>query len=128
MEWFQMIGVCLLTTMIVVILKQMNPAAAGILCAAFGVMLLGAMLPQIQQYIEWIQQFLIDMGLEREYYSVMLKAMGIVLVTQIAAQICSDMGVLNIAERVELCGRVAMLGIAIPLFINLTRMAVDVLR
>lgn len=123
-----MIGVCLLTTMIVVILKQMNPAAAGILCAAFGVMLLGAMLPQIQQYIEWIQQFLIDMGLEREYYSVMLKAMGIVLVTQIAAQICSDMGVLNIAERVELCGRVAMLGIAIPLFINLTRMAVDVLR
>ena len=123
-----MIGVCLLTTMIVVILKQMNPAAAGILCAAFGVMLLGAMLPQIQQYIEWIQQFLIDIGLETEYYSVMLKAMGIVLVTQIAAQICSDMGVLNIAERVELCGRVAMLGIAIPLFINLTRMAVDVLR
>ena len=128
MEWFQLIGVCLLAAVLVVILKQMNPAVAGILCAAFGVMLLGALLPEMQRYIELIRQFLESMGLEGEYYAVMLKAMGVVLTTQVASQICGDMGVQTIADRVELCGHMAMLGITIPLFIELTRMAVDVLR
>lgn len=128
MEWFQLIGVCLMASVIVVILRQMNPSVAGLLCAAFGVMLLGALLPQIQRYVEIIRQFLGGLGLEGEYYAVMLKAMGVVLITQIAEQICCDMGVQAIADRVELCGRLAMLGIAIPLFIDLTRMAVEVLR
>ena len=68
------------------------------------------------------------MGLEGAYYTVMLKAMGVVLVTHIASQICCDMGVQGIGESVELCGHIAMMGIAIPLFVDLTRMAVDVLR
>ena len=128
MEWFQLIGVCLMTSVIVVILRQMNPSVAGLLCAAFGVMLLGVLLPEIQRYVEIIRGFLGDLGLEGEYYAVMLKAMGVVFITQIAEQICCDMGVQAIADRVELCGRLAMLGIAIPLFIDLTRMAVEVLR
>ena len=128
MEWFQLIEVCLLAAVIVVILRQLNPAVAGVLCAAFGVMLLGMLLPDIQRYIEIIRQFLEEMGLEGQYYSVMIRAMGIVFMIQITAQICSDMGVQTIADRVELCGRMAMLGMAIPLFIDLTRMAVDILR
>lgn len=128
MEWFQLIGVCLMASVIVVILRQMNPSVAGLLCAAFGVMLLGVLLPEIQRYVEIIRQFLGDLGLEGDYYAVMLKAMGVVLITQIAEQICCDMGVQAIADRVELCGRLAMLGIAIPLFIDLTWMAVEVLR
>lgn len=128
MEWFQLIGVCLMTAVIVVILRQMNPSVAGLLCAAFGAMLMGVLLPEIQRFVEVIRQFLGNMGLEGEYYAIMLKAMGVVLITQIAEQICCDMGVQAIADRVEMCGRLAMLGIAIPLFIDLTRMAVGVLR
>jgi len=128
LEWFRLIGVCLMTAVIVVILRQMNPSVAGLLCAAFGVMLMGVLLPEIQGVIEVIRQFIGDMGLEGEYYAIMLKAMGVVLITQIAEQICCDMGVQSIADRIEMCGRLAMMGIAIPLFIDLTRMAVDVLR
>lgn len=109
-------------------LRQMNPAVAGLLCAVFGVLIMGAVLPAVKENIETISAFLTTLGLESEYYRVMLKAMGIVVVTQIAVQVCRDMDASSIAQRVEMCGRLALLGIAVPIFIELTRMAVDALH
>ena len=127
MEWIRMIGLCMLTAVLVIVLKQMNPAVAGLVCAAFGVMMLGMVLPQIRAYIETIRSFLGRVGLRGAYYTVMLKTTGIVLVTQVASEVCRDMEAHSIAKRVELCGRLALLGIAIPVFIELAGMAVDML-
>ena len=42
----------------------------------------------------------------------MLKATGIVLMTQFAAQVCRDMDAPSIACRAELCGRLMLLGVS----------------
>ena len=39
MEWLRMMGICLLAGAMVMLLRQMQPAAAGLLCAALGVAL-----------------------------------------------------------------------------------------
>ena len=57
-----------------------------------------------------------------------LKAMGIVLMTQFAAQVCRDMDAPSIACRAELCGRLMLLGVALPIFLKLTQMAVGALQ
>ena len=54
--------------------------------------------------------------------------MGIVLVTQLCAQVCRDMDAPSVAQRAELCGRLALLGVALPVFLSLARMAVGVLQ
>lgn len=128
MEWIRLIGFCLLAAVLVAILRQTTPVVAGLLSVAFGAMLLGAALPGVREYIEMIRSFLATLGLEGEYYKTMLKAMGIVLITQLTVQACKDMDAPSIAQRAELCGRLALLGIAVPVFISLTQMAVDVLR
>ena len=128
MEWIRLLGLCLLTAALTMPLRQMHPAFAGLLCAAFGVLIVSAVLPQVREYIGTIREFLDSLGLSGEYYRVMLRAMGIVLVTQIAVQVCRDMDAPSIAQRAELCGRLALLGVAVPVFIELTRLAVDVLR
>ena len=128
MEWIRLIGFCLLTAALAMALRQMNPAFAGLLCAAFGVALVAAVLPALREMIATVRAFLSSLELEGEYYRVMLRAMGIVLVTQIAVQVCRDMDAPSVAQRAELCGRLALLGVAVPVFIELTRMAVDVLR
>ena len=128
MEWIRLIGFCLLTAALVMTLRQLHPPFAGLLCAAFGVLIVATVLPQVQAYIGTIRTFLDSLGLSGEYYRVMLRAMGIVLVTQIAVQVCRDMDAPSVAQRAELCGRLALLGVAVPVFIELTRLAVDVLR
>ena len=128
LSWIRLIGFCLLAAVIVTTLRQMNPQYAGLLCAAFGVMLIAAVLPQIRSYAEMIRDFLEGVALDGETYRIMLRASGIVLVTQISTQLCKDMDAPSVGQRVELCGRLALLGIAVPVFIELTRLSLDVLR
>lgn len=128
MEWIRLIGFCLLASAMVLVLRQMHPQTAGLLSIAFGVLLVTLVLPGVQTYIETIRLFLAQLNLDTQYYKVLLKAMGIVLVTQLAVQFCQDMDAPSIAKRAEFCGRVALLGVALPVFMTLTQMAVDVLR
>ena len=128
MEWLRLIGFCLLAAPMVMVLRQLNPAMAGLLSAAFGVLLVGLLLPGVKAYVDTIRRFLASLSLDAQYYRIMLKAMGIVLVTQLAAQVCREMDAPAIAQRAEFCGRMALLGVSVPVFIELTQMAVDVLR
>lgn len=128
MEWLRLIGFCLLAASMVLVLRQMHPQTAGLLSVAFGVLLVMMVLPGVQTYIEEIQRFLAQLNLDTQYYRILLKAMGIVLVTQLAVQFCQDMDAPSIARRAEFLGRVALLGVALPVFMTLTQMAVDVLR
>ena len=128
MEWLRLIGFCLLAAAMVLVLRQMHPQTAGLLSMAFGVLLVMLVLPGVQTYIETIRTFLAELNLDTQYYKTLLKAMGIVLVTQLAVQFCQDMDAPSIARRAEFCGRIALLGVALPVFMSLTKMAVDVLR
>jgi len=128
LEWLRLMGFCLLAAAMVMVLRQMHPQTAALLSVAFGVLLVMMVLPGVQTYIETIRSFLAQLNLDTQYYRLLIKAMGIVLVTQMSAQFCQDMDAPSIARRVEFLGRVALLGIALPVFMTLTQMAVDVLR
>lgn len=128
MEWLRLTGFCLLAGAMVMILRQMQPQAAALLSVAFGVLVVGAALGEIAGYIETLRRFLGSLNLDAQYFTIMLKAMGIVLVTQLAVQACEDMDAPSIARRTELVGRLALLSVAVPVFMELTQLAVDVLR
>lgn len=128
MEWLRLTGFCLLAGAMVMILRQMQPQAAALLSVAFGVLVVGAALGEIAGYIETLRRFLGSLNLDAQYFTIMLKAMGIVLVTQLAVQACEDMDAPSIARRTELVGRLALLSVAVPVFMELTQMAVDVLQ
>lgn len=128
MEWMKLIGYCLLAASMVMVLRQMNAAAAGLLSAAFGVLLVSLLLGQIRSSIESVQAFLASLNLDAQYYRIMLKTMGIALTTQLAVQVCQDLDAPSIARRAEFCGRIALLGVAVPVFVELTQLAVDTLR
>ena len=102
--------------------------AAALLCVAFGAMTLLMLLPAVGEYAAQIRDFLSELSLEAVYGQTMLKAMGIVLMTQFAAQVCRDMDAPSIACRAELCGRLMLLGVALPIFLKLTQMAVGALQ
>lgn len=128
MEWMALIGYCLLAASMVLVLRQMNAAAAGLLTAAFGVLMAGFLLPQIKSLIDTVHGFLASLGMDAQYYRIMLKTMGIALTTQIAMQVCQDLDAPSIARRAEFCGRVALMSVAVPVFVQLTQMAVGALR
>ena len=128
MEWLRLMGFCLLAGAMVMLIRQMQPQAAALLSVAFGVLIVSAMLTPIAHYVQIVRTFLASLDMDEQYFGVMIKSMGIVLITQLAVQACEDMDAPSIARRTELVGRLALLSVAVPVFMELTQMAVDVLK
>ena len=128
MEWIRLLGACLLAGALVMLLGQMQPQVAALLSLAFGVAMLGVMLGPIAQYVQTVRSFLESLNLDGQYYKIVVKAMGVVLVTQLAVQACEDMQAPSIARRAEFVGRMTLLSMAVPVFMELTQMAVNALQ
>lgn len=127
MEWLRMMGLCILAAGMVMLLRQMHPQTASLLSVAFGAMVVLCVLPFAAQQVSTIAGFLESCNLHGEYSTVMLKTTGIVLVTQLAGEVCRELDAPAAARRAEFCGRAALLGVAVPVFISLTQMAMDML-
>lgn len=124
----KLVGGCLLTAVLVSILRQVNPVFSGLVCAALGLMVLTVVLPEVRNYLETLRSLLMALESDGIYFSTMAKALGIVFVTQTGAQVCRELEAPSVAHHVEFCGRIALLGIAVPVFTELTKMSIEVLR
>ena len=127
MEWTKLLGLCVLAASMTMFVRQMNQPISAMLAIAVGMMALYAALPQIGRFADEIKRFLSGLGLDGMYYSVMLRAMGIALITQMTVGVCMEMGASSIAGYAEFCGRVAMMGVAVPVFMQLAELAVGML-
>ena len=114
MEWIQIIGMVLIAVVLLALLKQYNPvyaAIAGILCC--GLVLtaaIAAMLPVMDSLLSLAEQ------ISAAQMMPLVKAMGIVILGQIARDVCKDAGQTALAGQVELAARALILFAALPLF------------
>lgn len=124
----RLIGFCLLAAVMTMLLRQMNPGVAALLCVAFGAMTLLTLLPAVGEYVTQIQAFLATLALDAVYGQTMLRAMGIVLITQFAAQVCRDMDAAVDCLPCRTLRTPASAGRGPADFLKLTQMAVGALQ
>lgn len=67
-------------------------------------------------------------GIEKENVSVLMKSLGICVVTQFAADICYDNSCSSIAAAVELAGRIGAISLAMPLLQSVARLAIGLIN
>jgi len=61
-------------------------------------------------------------------YTMLVKALGVCITTQLAADICRDSGSNALANIVELGGRLLVLGLTLPLLKSIAELAVGLIR
>ena len=57
----RLIGFCLLAAVMTMLLRQMNPGMAALICVAFGAMTLLMLLPAVGEYAAQIRDFLSEL-------------------------------------------------------------------
>lgn len=67
-------------------------------------------------------------GIEKENVSVLMKSLGICVVTQFAADICYDNSCSSMAAAVELAGRLGAIVLAMPLLQSVARLAIGLIN
>lgn len=115
METVSILGVCMVASVIALLLKQYKGEYAFAVAAAAGAAVFISLLFTLSDGLLRLRNIISAYGADTTYFSVVLKALGICVVTGFAADTCRDAGQTALASRAELAGRCAVFVMSVPL-------------
>lgn len=114
--WKAVAAVLLAVVLIWTLRRQEMGVLLGIAVCAMVMAVAMAYLGPVLELVETLQK----LGeLDGELTSILLKSVGIGLVTEIAGLICADSGNASLGKSLQLLGTVAILWLSVPLFTSL---------
>lgn len=121
------IGISLCAAVLGILLKQYRPEFSMVLSVLCGIGVLLWLIQELTPLIEKIKSFG-ELSIPQEIGGqILIKSLGICLVTQIACDTCRDAGENAIASRLETAGKAAMLLLALPMFSKLLEQALELI-
>lgn len=127
MNLFAIIGVALIGAILTLLFRQYKPEYALLISLGCGILLFFLILDSLATIFEELSAMMERLALPTEYAAAMIKALGICYVVNLAADTCRDAGESALASKVELCGKVAVVLIALPLFEQLLSVALNLI-
>ncbi|PZT56366.1 stage III sporulation protein AD [Paenibacillus silvae] len=115
MEIIQVVGLALIATVLILVIKEQKPMFAFLIAAAAGVVIFMLLIGKIGAVIEVLKRLAEHSGMESIYLKTVLKIIGIAYIAEFGAQIVRDAGQESIASKIELAGKVLIIVLAIPI-------------
>ena len=127
MDIIKIIGVAIMTTFSVLILKESHPGIAALVSVAGGIIVLLMFVESLSGIIASITGIVNKTGIRSDVFSALLKIIGIGYITEFAAGTCKDAGNESMAQKVLLAGKVIILVLSLPIVNNLIDIIVGIL-
>ncbi len=120
-------GAALIVATLSVMLKKYLPEYRALISIAAGLILMSVILVHISPLIYKIKNIISHTKVNSEYIFILFKSLGICLITQFTGDSCRDAGENSLASKVELAGKLAVLGCSFPLFENIISCALGLM-
>ena len=121
----QTVGVALLLSLMGLFLRESKSALAPLLLLGGGAALLLGVLPRLSAFSS-LFSLISSAGLEEETVTV-AKVLSVGFLTSIGADACAELGAPSVASKLEACGRVEILLLALPALNDLVSGALSLL-
>lgn len=123
----KLFAVAVLCAVTGLLLRQLRGDFSALIRIAACVLIFGWVIPRARSVASEVLALLDAEGME-EYVSVMLRALGLAILTRICTDICRDCGEAGTASGVELAGKIGILALCVPLIEELIGFASEILR
>ena len=118
----------ILTVLLYGLLRQIKPEIAPLIVLGGAAVILITLTDSLLSVSGGVDEMMSLAGLEKENVSLLMKALGICVVTQFAADICYDNSCSSIAAAVELAGRVGAVALAMPMIKTVAQIAIGLIN
>ena len=108
--------ISLTALILIVILKRTNKEFAFILSIAAAVILFGIVINDFAEVINRIYEISSQLDNLNSYIMLMVKILGITLITQFIVDLCKDSGENALASQTEITSKILILVMVMPLF------------
>ncbi len=123
----QMIILCIIGCILVLVLKQYQRSYALLLSIGLCLLVIVRILPDAERILSTAEQTFHQFRVTAADFGILCKAVGISYLTQFGMDICRDAGENALGTAVELCGRVLLLMLALPLFVTLSETILEMM-
>ena len=110
-------GLALVCLVVLLVLRQLKPEWGALVRMAAAVVAAGFILTALSGVLSLVEELSSISGeaLPADSWGILLRALGVAFLTEIAASICRDSGEGGLAGWVEMAGRVEILLLSFPL-------------
>jgi len=115
MEIIQIVGVGLIATVLILVVREQKPMFAFLLAAFTGMFIFLFVIGKIEAVISVLEQLADRSGIPSIYLKTILKIIGIAYIAEFGAQIVRDAGQESVASKIEFAGKVLILVMAVPI-------------
>lgn len=122
----QLMGIALISAVLFVVIKKYSPEY--IIFAEIGAVLLIFLYlyPYIKDIIDFYYEYADYGGIDDSYLKIVLKSVGIALLTQFSSDICKDSGQSALAGKIEFAGKLLIAVLSLPVAKALIEVALKV--
>lgn len=127
MEILQIVGLGIIATIAVIVLKAQKPEIAVQVSILAGVIIFFLAAGKLSAVIELLRSYSGKVSINSTYISTLLKIIGIAYITEFGAEICKDAGEGSIASKIELAGKVVIVVLAVPIITSLIDLVIKIM-
>lgn len=118
----------ILTALIYALVRQLKPEFAPLVVLGGSAVILVAVAGRFLEASQTVNEMMELAGLEKENVSILMRSLGICVITQFAADICYDNSSSATAAAVELAGRVGAITLALPMLESVAKLALGLME
>ena len=115
MEIVQIIGVGIIATILILIVKEQKPMFAFLIATMTSITIFMMLISKIGAVIQVLTRLASCSGMDAIHLKTVLKIIGIAYVTEFGSQIVRDAGQEGIASKIEFAGKVLIITFAVPI-------------
>ena len=127
-ELIKIFALCIITVGVTVLLRQYKPEYAFLCLIAGGVVILFSMVSNIGSAISQLYALCGENPQISFCFKIAVKALGISYLTTFTSDLCQDFGQSALALKAELCGKIAIFLLAVPLLKTILELAVGMIK
>ena len=127
MSIIRIAGVALIACALSVAVKQIRPEFGIYVPIAAAVIIFVYAVSELCGIINTLTQRLETFGMDKGYLAILMKSLGLSYTAQTAADICKDAGESALSNKVEMCGKVMILSLCIPVIFDVLDMINEVI-
>jgi len=118
LEIIQVVGLGLVATLLIIILKETRPELAFQAAIAAGIILLLMVIGYLAEVVQTVTEVALEAGLNIVYLQTLMRIIAIAYLAEFGTQVCRDAGQNSIASKIELAAKVIILVMAVPIIIE----------
>lgn len=123
----KIVSIGIIGALLTLVLRQLRPELAMLCALITGVVLVFSIIDQAALLLAKLAEISARFETDAGIFSTMLKITGVAYIAEFGVQACRDAGENAIASKVELGGKVVMLGLCVPVVVNLLELLSAVL-